>query len=300
MAAHDGRAGISIGLLAHNNFRSARVHDLGPELEARGWDSVCVPEHSHIPVVRRSSYPGGELPEEITDILDPFVSLAATAMRTDRLRLCTGISLALQHDLLSLAGSVATLDQISGGRVTVGMGAGWNAEELADHRPDLAFSERYSALDERIRALRRAWSDPESGFDGRWDSFSPSVILPRPVQDPLPLAVGSTGPVGMRLAASRADAWCPVDVALVGASHRPVVGAIEEFRAMVERAGRDPETLPIHLFIWQWPDLKRIDSYIEHGVTSFVIHISDPSVHSLDETRAYLDRVTAHLSGVVD
>jgi probable F420-dependent oxidoreductase len=289
-------ASLTFGFLASNHARGIRPHDLAAEVEARGFDSVWYPEHSHIPLERKSPYPGGgELPEGAWELLDPVASLATAAVCTDRVRVCTGICLPLQHDLLALGKAVATVDLLSNGRVTMGIGAGWNADELANQRPDLAFGDRYVALAERVRALRTVWYEPEGGFEGRWDRFTPSRISPRPVQSPLPIAMGATGPLGMRHAAAWADVWCPVDVALIRPK-RSVVDAIEEFHGLVHEEGRDPATVPIELFVWKFPDPDRITSYAERGITSFILSPPNRGVLSRDETLRDLDRLAVFLS----
>ena len=146
---------MKIGYVAMNSEVGIRPARLAVELEQRGFDSMWVPEHSHIPTSRRSPSPsGGELPSGYLHMMSPFVSLAAAASVTTDLVLATGVSLILEHDLLDLACTVATLDVLSSGRVLLGIGVGWNAEELANHRPDLPFSQRYSAMRERVDALR--------------------------------------------------------------------------------------------------------------------------------------------------
>src|SRR6476661_10873228 len=117
-------------------------------------------------------------------MIDPFVSLTAAAMASSSLTLATGICLLLEHDLLDLACTVATLDVLSGGRVLLGIGVGWNEEELANHRPAVPFGQRYSAMRERVDALRRIWTEEESAYDGRFESFTPSWVYPKPVQRP--------------------------------------------------------------------------------------------------------------------
>ena len=151
---------MKFGYLSLNDADGVRPDRLARELEDRGFDSVWMPEHSHIPVSRATPYPGGgDLPDGYWHMMDPFVSLTAAAMATTSLTLATGICLVLEHDLLDLACTVATLDVLSGGRVLLGIGVGWNAEELANHRPDLPFRQRYSAMRERVDALRSIWTE---------------------------------------------------------------------------------------------------------------------------------------------
>ena len=149
---------MDIGVFSFNTSYTIRPDELARNLEQRGYESVWFGEHSHIPVERRSPYPaGGELPEYYWHMLDPFVSLGMAAAVTTKLRLGTGVCLVLERDLVALAKEVATLDLLSGGRVDFGVGVGWNAEELATHRP-IPFRQRYRALREAIAALRACWT----------------------------------------------------------------------------------------------------------------------------------------------
>src|ERR1044071_7590465 len=139
--------------------------ELATALEERGFDSMWVPEHSHIPLSRESPYPsGGELPSGYFHMMSPLVALAAASAVTERLLLGTAVCLLLEHDLLDLATQASTLDRVSDGRLLLGVGVGWNAEELANHRPDLPFRQRYRAMKERVEALRTLWRDDEASY----------------------------------------------------------------------------------------------------------------------------------------
>src|SRR5262249_43233222 len=127
--------------------------DLARALEERGFDSVWAPEHSHIPLSRRSPFPqGGDLPKKYSAVMDPFIPLSAAAAVTTKLKVATGICLVVQRDPIQTAKEVATLDQVSGGRVLFGIGAGWNAEEMADHGTE--FSMRFEMMRERVEAMK--------------------------------------------------------------------------------------------------------------------------------------------------
>ena len=188
---------MKFGYLTGNHAEGILPGDLARELEDRGFDSVWFPEHSHIPTERRSPYPnGGTLPASYVHMMDPWVSIAAAAEQTKKLILGTGICLLLEHDLLDLACSVATADVLSQGRVVMGIGVGWNEEELENHRPDLPFKKRYSAMRERVEALRVAWQEEQASFAGTWDNFSSSWVYPKPVNGSVPIALGNAGPLG--------------------------------------------------------------------------------------------------------
>ena len=282
---------MNFGYLTMNHAGGIRPDVLARELEDRGFDSLWVPEHSHIPTSRTTPYPGGgDLPDGYWHMMDPFVSLALAASTTQRLKLCTGICLVLEHDLLDLACTVATLDVLSGGRVLLGVGVGWNAEELANSRPDVPFAKRYAAMRERVAALRTAWTEDEPEFSGTWDRFSRSWVYPKPAQRPLPVALGNAGPVGIRHAASYADAWCPIDASLLNTNGRPDVdGGIEMFRNLAAEAGRNPEAIPITIFAWNAPKPARLEHYAELGVERVVLPPASMSTAGPDRTLSYLD-----------
>src|SRR6059036_4301762 len=139
--------------------------ELGRALEERGFESLWAPEHSHIPLSRRSPFPqGGDLPKKYYDVMDPFVTLAAAAAATTRLRLGTGVCLVVQRDPIQTAKAVASLDQVSGGRFLFGIGAGWNAEEMADH--GVAFQDRWKVARERVLAMQEIWHTDVAEFHG--------------------------------------------------------------------------------------------------------------------------------------
>jgi probable F420-dependent oxidoreductase len=284
---------MRFGYLALNDAGGIRPDVLARELEQRGFDSVWMPEHSHIPASRDTPYPGGgDLPNGYWQMMDPFVSLMAAASATTTLKLCTGICLLLEHDLLDLAVTVASLDVLSAGRVVLGVGVGWNVEELRNHRPDLPFAQRYSAMRERVAALRSIWTEDEPQLDGRWDRFSASWVYPKPQQQPVPIALGNAGPTGIRHAASYADMWCPIDASLLNTSGRPDVdGGVQLFRELAVEAGRDPAQIPITIFAWNVPKPARLAHYAELGIERVVL--PPPSMSTVDAaaTLRYLDSV---------
>lgn len=283
---------MKFGYLSLNTIEGIRPDHLARELEERGFDSVWMPEHSHIPTSRESPYPaGGDLPEGYWRMMDPFVSLSLCAAATENLLLYTGICLVLEHDVLDLACTTATLDALSGGRLRLGIGVGWNEEELVNHRPDLPFKLRYSAMRERVEALRTAWGEDEASFDGRWDRFTESWVYPKPVGGTVPVVLGNAGPVGIEHAATYGDEWCPIDASMLNDGRKPdVAGAIELFRTKAAEAGRNPEDIPISIFaMGDRPD--RIERYAELGADRVVIMPPTMQLHSADDTRRHLDSV---------
>ena len=285
--------GVKLGYISMNTEYGTRPDDLARELEARGYDSFWVGEHSHIPVDRTTPYPGGgELPQEYWHMMDPFVSLMAAGAATSDLKLGTGVCLVLEHDVLALAKSVATLDVLSGGRVLFGVGTGWNVEELANHRPDFEFKKRYSGMRETVQALRTLWTEEEAGFDGDIHHFTKVWSYPKPVQDPLPVLLGNAGPLGIQHMIDYGDGWAPVDAGLRHPeTGRPdTLGQIEAFREKAATAGRDPESIEISLFAWGDPPPERLESYAAAGVTRAVLGASRKGMGDPATTEPFLDR----------
>lgn len=283
---------MRFGYLSLNNAEGIRPARLARELEDRGFDSVWMPEHSHIPVSRDTPYPaGGDLPDGYWHMMDPFVSLQAAAAVTTKLILATGICLVLEHDILDLACTVATLDVLSGGRALLGIGVGWNREELVNHRPELPFKLRYSAMRERVDALRRIWTEEEPAYDGRFERFSASWVYPKPIQQPVPIALGNAGKVGIQHAAEYADHWCPIDAQLLNYDGKPDVrGGIELFRRLAAEAGRPAEDIPISVFAFGPPNRKRLDVYEELNVERIVVPPPTMMRHDEAATLGWLDQ----------
>jgi probable F420-dependent oxidoreductase len=155
--------------------------ELGPLLEQRGFESLWVPEHSHVPLVRTKAFPGGpELPRPYYDIMDPFLVLTAAAVATKTLKVGTGVCLVQQRDPIQTAKLVASIDQVSAGRFLFGVGSGWNAEEMADH--GTAFKSRHKVARERVEAMKVIWSETKAEYHGEFVNFDPMMTWPKPVQ----------------------------------------------------------------------------------------------------------------------
>ena len=184
--------------------------ELAREVEARGFESLWFPEHTHIPTNRESPYPGGgELPQEYSHTLDPFVALGAAAAVTERIKLGTGISLVVERDPIVLAKEVATLDQISNGRVLLGIGGGWNREEMSNHGTDP--THRWKLMRERIEAMKAIWTQDEAEYHGEFVDFDPIWSWPKPVQRPHPpIILGNAGAGAVRRVVRYADEWMPI------------------------------------------------------------------------------------------
>ncbi len=262
---------------------SIDVVELAREAEARGFDSIWLPEHTHIPISRKTAPPTGddELRDEYKRCLDPLVGLAAIASATERLRLGTGVLLAAQREPIVTAKAVATLDLLSGGRAALGVGFGWNEDELEHH--GVTMGERRAVARERIQAMRALWADDEASYEGDHVRFAPSWSWPKPVRGRVPvLHGGAAGPKLFEHIAEYGDGWIPI-----GGSG--LTAAIPELRDVVERAGRDPDELEIVPF-GSIPDPGKLDHFERIGVTECVFRL--PSAPR-DEVLPLLDQQAA-------
>lgn len=255
--------------------------ELGAALEQRGFESVWLPEHSHIPLSRHSPWPGGgDLPKRYYDTLDPLVVLGAISAVTTKLKLATGICLVVQRDPIHLAKEAATIDRLSGGRLILGVGGGWNAEEMADHGTE--FGSRFKLMRERIEAMRAIWTQSKPEYHGEFVDFPPMMQWPKPIQKPHPpIIVGGGFPHGARRAAQYGDGWMPL-----GARGWDVAQTLPKFAAMVREAGRDPAELELTVFGVR-PDADEIARMRDAGVgrvtLSLPSHDRDSAMRKLDE-----------------
>lgn len=279
---------MELGFFSMNTDFGVGVTDIARALEERGFASLWVGEHSHIPVSRRTAYPaGGELPKGYWHMLDPFVSLGAAAAVTTTLRLGTGVCLVLERDLVALAKEVATLDLLSGGRFDFGVGVGWNEEELATHTA-IPFRKRYRALREAVAALRVCWTQDESAFEGEFFNFEALWSYPKPVQATLPVYFGAAGKLGMAHTAEWADGWCPIEVAF-----RDLSVGLGRMRAKAEEAGRDPAAIPTTLFAWGQPDADKLKRFRDLGINQVLIGTGTSAGSSVEATLPLLDELGA-------
>ncbi len=273
---------MKIGLAPTNSDYGPATADMAVEAEQRGYDSLWVGEHSHIPASRETIHPdGGDLPEFYWHMRDPFVSLATAAAATSKIKLAMGVCLVLEHEILDLAKSVATLDEVSEGRLLFGVGVGWNREELANVS-NVPWAQRYNAMRETVAALRLLWTEHEAAYSGEFVNFAPSWVYPKPAQQPgPPVLVGCRGRIGMRHVAEYADGWCPLDVGF-----RDVRVGIERFRTAVEAAGRDPDAIPISMYCYASPDAEKLELYGSLGAERVVLGAPDGG----DRLARFLDR----------
>jgi probable F420-dependent oxidoreductase len=284
---------MDVGFFTMNTDHSIPIDRLARELEARGFESLWVGEHSHIPVRQETAYPGGtDLPEAYSRMADPFISLMAAGAATERLKLGTGVCLILERDLIATAKETATLDRLTDGRLILGVGCGWNVEELRNHQPGLPFTKRYGAMRERVAALRALWTEDEPAYHGTWVNFDALRSYPKPVQLPHPpVMLGNWGEVGIRHVIEYADEWGPVDSFMADP-----VAAIAQFRQQCEDAGRDPATVPITIFATGRPPLGRLQGLKNAGVVRVVLGTGHPALHREEKALPYLDEYTSAIA----
>jgi probable F420-dependent oxidoreductase len=238
---------MRIGIATFVTDESIRPDRLGPALEERGFDSLFLAEHSHIPVSRETPFPsGGELPRRYYRTLDPFVALTAAAATTRDLLLATGIALVPQRDTIHLAKEGASLDLVSGGRFILGVGAGWNREEMRNHGVDP--KTRGAKMVEQLAALKEIWTKEQAEFHGRYINFDPIFAWPKPVQRPHPpIYVGGESPAALDRLLRYGDAWLPRPHTPVAELHRVRRWLADHGRPDVPftvfGAGRDPDAL---------------------------------------------------------
>src|ERR1700675_3318991 len=257
--------------------------ELARELEARGFESIWAPEHSHIPTSRRSPFAaGGELPKQYYDVMDPFVTLTAPAAVTNRIKLGTGVCLVTQRDPIQTAKLVASLDQVSNGRFLFGVGGGWNAEEMEDH--GTVFKTRFKLMRERVEAMQAIWTQDAAEYRGELVDFGPMAAWPKPVQKPHPpVIVGGAFPHSARRALRYGDGWIPN-------ASRPQYGDVTDFlphfHQMAVEMGRDPAQVPVT--VWGIPpDLDRVRRYRDQGVARGVVQLA---AEKADKILPILDR----------
>ncbi len=252
----------------HLGFSSMNTADdpapdlLAKTLEQAGFESLWYGEHSHIPVSRRTPYPGGgDLPEPYKKMMDPYVSLMAAAAVTTELRLGTGIALLMERELFSQTKTISTLDRLTNGRLLIGCGVGWNEEEF-ENVTSLPFKRRYLAMKETVLAQRALLTDAEPEFHGELIDFDPVWFEPKATRPGGPPVIfGAMGPLGVKHAAQWADGWMPVDVAMPD-----VAQGIADFRQLVRDNGRNPDDVEITLVVMSTVTGDLLKSYRDMGV----------------------------------
>lgn len=234
---------MKIGLYAVLNDSTMPVTRLAQAMEERGFESIWVPEHSHIPTTGNTPYPGrGPVTREFATTLDPFVALTAAAVVTTGLKLGTGICLLMQRDTIHTAKTVSTLDQISGGRVLFGVGGGWNKPEMENH--GTIYATRFRKLEEQVEALKRIWTEDEPQYHGAFVDFDPLWLWPKPVTRPHPpIYFGGETEHTLRRIVRLGDGWLPRV-----RDPQMVLEGIGRLRALAREAGRDEASIAISAF----------------------------------------------------
>ncbi len=272
---------MNIGIYIFATDYTIRIDELAREAEQRGFESLFVPEHTHIPASRRSPWPGGpELPREYWHTLDPFVALAVAAAATSTIRLGTGICLLTERDPIVNAKEAASLDLLSGGRFELAIGAGWNAEEMENH--GTAFATRFRVMSERARAMKVIWAEEEPEFHGEFVDFDPIWSYPKPVQRPNPpILVGGETDHTLRRVVDWADGWFPR-----GRGGFDPAEGMARLKAIADEAGRPMDTIDVSLF-GAPPNREALDRAAEAGVTRAILAL--PS-NDRDDVMRRLDR----------
>jgi len=234
---------MDVGIAMFPTDYAMRVDDLARAVEERGYESLWFPEHTHIPVSRRSPWPGGPaLPKEYWHTHDLFVGLATAAAVTTRLKVGSGICLLVERDPIITAKEVASIDFLSRGRMLFGIGGGWNAEEMEDHGTD--FRARWKVLRERVQAMKHIWTEDEPSFEGDFVKFPPLWSWPKPVQKPHPpVLLGGHGRRALERVVAYCDGWLPI-----GMRAGDLQASITELRTLAREKGRDPDKISVSIY----------------------------------------------------
>lgn len=283
---------MDYGLVLFTSDRGITPAAAAKLADDHGFSTFYVPEHTHIPVKREAAHPGtgdATLPDDrYMRTLDPWVSLATASVVTSRVRLSTAVALPVEHDPISLAKTIATLDHLSGGRVSVGVGFGWNTDEMADHH--VPPGRRRTMLREYIEAMRALWTEEEACYDGEFVQFGPSWAWPKPVQSHIPVLVGAAGTdKNFAWIARSADGWIttPRDF--------DIDEPVRRLHEIWSDAGRDGAPQIVAL------DFKPVPEKLEHwarlGVTEVLFGLPD---RSADEVAGYVERLAGKLADITD
>ncbi|HEY4027837.1 MAG TPA: LLM class F420-dependent oxidoreductase [Candidatus Dormibacteraeota bacterium] len=268
---------MNFGIAIFPTDYAISMTELAPAVEERGFESLWVAEHSHIPVSRQSPYPrGGDLPQDYWHTLEPFVALTAAATVTTTLKVGTGVCLLIQRDTIHTAKSVASLDHLSGGRFLFGVGGGWNREEMADH--GTAFETRWRLLREQVEACKEIWTKEESEYHGELVDFDPMWCWPKPVQKPHPpVLLGGNGPNTLKRVVRYADGWMP--------NRGDFLDRIPELQRLAEEAGRGP--IPVSSYGVPSAGAAEIERYRDAGLERVIYYIPasgrDAALRSLEQ-----------------
>jgi probable F420-dependent oxidoreductase len=273
---------MKYGLTIFPTDYSIHPAELGRAAEERGFESLWVAEHSHIPCSRKTPWPGGaELPKMYYDVVDPFVALAMAAAATTKLKVGTGICLVIQRDPIQTAKEVASLDLLSGGRFLFGVGGGWNVEEMANH--GTRFETRWKLLRERIEAMKKIWTEKEAEYHGELVDFDPIFAWPKPKQKPHPpIHVGGAFPGGMRRALRHGDGWIPI----AGRGDGDPISHLPALREEAAKLGRSLDGFEVSIYAAP-TDAGKLAALRDAGIARAVFMLPPASK---DEVLKLLDR----------
>ena len=257
---------MDVGLAHFHTDYGMQPAELGRKVEERGFESLLLPEHTHIPVSRDTPYPGGgELPPEYSHTLDPFAALAAIAAVTERIKIGTGVCLIIERDPIVTAKEVASVDQISGGRFLFGVGAGWNREEMENHGTD--YRTRFTRMRESVEAIKAIWTQDEAEYHGKIVDFDPIWCWPKPAQTPHPpVLVGGVGEKVLDRVVAYGEEWIPNRVR----SPEDLAPRIAELQRRAEEAGREP--IPVTVFGAK-PEVRLLERLRNAGVTRSLFYL---------------------------
>jgi probable F420-dependent oxidoreductase len=255
---------LHIGVMLLLTDETASPFAVARALEDRGFESLFIGEHTHMPAEPDTPYPGegGELPPGVNRTYDPFTVMMAAATATSRLRLGTSICELAVYDPILLAKVIASVDRLSGGRLVLGFGYGWNVQELENH--GVAFSRRREIVHENIEAMTAIWTNEVASYAGKFVAFEKIWCWPKPLQTPRPpVLLGATGPKALAAAARYADGWMPT-------GYDNFVNGLPLLRQACQAAGRPVNTVPITVTD-RHVDRERADFYAENGAERLIV-----------------------------
>lgn len=275
------------GIVLFTSDRGITPARLAVAAEERGFDTIYVPEHTHIPVRRDALHPTGgeELPDDrYLRTLDPWVSLATCAAVTSTIGLSTAVALPVESDPITLAKTLATLDHLSGGRVTIGAGFGWNTDELSDHHVPAA--KRRTVLKEYLEAMRALWTQEEASYDGQFVSFGPSWAYPKPPQGRIPVIIGAgAGPKTFDWIAANADGW------MTTPTTTDVAANADKLRKVWADAGREGQP-DVRILVAKRPTEQDFADWMAAGASELIWGVPDSDESAV---LTYLDKMAARL-----
>jgi probable F420-dependent oxidoreductase len=273
---------MDIGVFYFPSDYGINVSELAGAVEARGFESLFLTEHTHIPISRKTPYPaGGELPKCYIHSHDPFVALSFAAAATTKLKLGTGVCLVPQRDPIITAKTIASLDQMSGGRFVFGIGAGWNQDEMENH--GTVYETRYKVMRERVLAIKALWTHEQASFHGEFVNFDPVWMWPKPAQKPHPpILLGGNTDHTLRRVVEFCDGWIPIGFRGFDPS-----ASVARLQRAAEAAKRDPKSLSITVF-GAPADKAALDLYRKAGISRVLLQVPD---ESRDEILRLVDKL---------